>query len=182
MPHCTSQVKVNFGGKSGKGGKTMSPAEFRRQRAVERLQRRWRGRRDGRLSAPVLKSLHAAATLIQKHARARAVRRDFVATVHGRAAARAQHEALVREDFAARVICKQQRNRFMRSTLRDALGSLVDDRRTQETERRTREQSAERGRLGRATAHYPDLLAHYLTFWGWLTRHLAALCALETSR
>ena len=122
----------------------MSPAEFRRQRAVERLQRRWRGRRDGRLSAPVLKSLHAAATLIQKHARAREVRRDFGAIVHGRAVARAQHEALVREDFAARVICRQQRNRFMRSTLRDALGSLVDDRRAHETERRTRAQPAEK--------------------------------------
>ena len=122
----------------------MSPAEFRRQRAVERLQRRWRGRRDGRLSAPVLKSLHAAATLIQKHARAREVRRDFGAIVHGRAVARAQHEALVREDFAARVICRQQRNRFMRSTLRDALGSLVDDRRAYETERRTRAQPAEK--------------------------------------
>lgn len=136
----------------------MSPAEFRRQRAVERLQRRWRGRRDGRLSAPVLKSLHVAATLIQKHARAREVRRDFGAIVHGRAVARAQHEALVREDFAARVICRQQRNRLMRSTLRDALGSLVDDRRAHETERRTRAQPAERRRLGAATAHYSGLL------------------------
>jgi hypothetical protein len=32
----------------------------------------------------------------------------------------------------------------MRSTLRDALGSLVDDRRAHETERRTRAQPAEK--------------------------------------
>ena len=124
----------------------------------------------------MLKALHAAATLIQKHARARAVRRDFVAILDGRAAARAQHEARgtglcmhmysralllhlfhahaaifqarAHEDFAARVIGKQQRNRFMRTTLRDALGTLVDDRKTQETERRTHEQHAESAVLG----------------------------------
>ena len=57
-------------------------------------------------------------------------------------------QARAHEDFAARVIGKQQRNRFMRTTLRDALGTLVDDRKTQETERRTHEQHAESAVLG----------------------------------
>ena len=94
-----------------KKAKKVTAEDFKNERAVQKLQHRWRVRRDQKQSAEVLGKMHLSATLAQKYARGRRVRQGLVQSWRGRAQAHSKHLDVMKRDAAAKIIERAARRR-----------------------------------------------------------------------